>query len=132
MFHRPSGDQEDLYYFQAIEVNTETSGNYTFYSNSTIDTMGYFYRASFDPSLPLHNLITGNDDGAGQLQFRIQVAIQAGNTYILVITTNMRNVTGRFLIIAHGPAPVSFKSISITTTSRPILTCKLIICRVVQ
>jgi hypothetical protein len=58
-----------------------------------------------------------NDDGGSSLQFRIEVYLDPGNTYILVVTTHRESVTGIFTVIATGPASV--RLVSFTPTTRP-------------
>jgi len=89
-----------------------------------IDTIGYFYNSPFDPSTPMINLITDNDDdGAVAFQFRIEVNLETGRTYILVVTTQSESVTGKFSVSAVGSTSVSLTSIT-ASTSRPIVTRK--------
>ena len=96
-------------------------------SNSTIDTMVYFYDTSFDPSTPWVNLITeDDDDGDIHLQFRIQAYLQVGHIYILVVTTHRKSVLlGVSSSLPLVQARIGLVSI-IPSTSRPITTCKLL------
>jgi hypothetical protein len=81
-----------------------------------MDTYGYLYNDPFNPSYPSQNMIASDDDSNGNLQFRITRSLQAGYTYVLVVTTSSATVTGSFWITADGPAPVGLSSI--TTTSK--------------
>ena len=121
MFYRPQSLFNDLHYFQAIVVTVPTAGIYILKSISSIDTRGYFYRNSFDPSNATANLITDDDDSGGQLQFLIRANLEPGNTYILVVTTHREYVTGNFSVNVAGPALASLTSIT-PSTSRPIIT----------
>ncbi|CAF1065535.1 unnamed protein product [Rotaria sordida] len=122
IFYRPYGASDAYYYFQAIQITVPTTGIYMFTSNSDIDTRAYFYETSFDPSDPLINLITDDDDsGDIDYQFRLDVNLQSGRTYILVVTTHGRYTTGSFSVLAVGPASVGLQSIT-PSTSRPITT----------
>jgi hypothetical protein len=88
--------------------------------------VGYLYDSTFDPSNPLVNLITDNDDddsGFFSLQFRLEAFLLTGRTYILVVTSHRPSVTGTFSVSAVGPAPVSLTSIT-ASTSQPIITRK--------
>ena len=126
VFQRPDGDAGTSYYYEAIQVTIPTSGTYVFTSDSTIDTMGYLYNSSFDPSKPLKNLIMEDDDsGDIPLQFRMRVYLQSGRTYVLVVTTHWDVSTGSFSVSAFGPSPLSLVSIT-PSTSQPIVTCKFI------
>ncbi|CAF2050992.1 unnamed protein product [Rotaria magnacalcarata] len=113
----PGAVNERRFYFQAIEVTVSIPGIYTFQSNSTIDTMGYFYNSSFDPYNLTKNLIAKDDESGGQLQFRIDVPLESELTYILVVTTHFESITGTYSISAVGPAIVSLTSITPSTTS---------------
>ncbi|CAF4317101.1 unnamed protein product [Rotaria sp. Silwood2] len=120
IFQRVYGDSEYFYYYQAIQVTVPTSGTYTFTSDSDLDTMGYFYDPSFDPSVPTENLVTDDDDGGDiHAQFLIEAFLEAGRTYILVVTTHGESLTGSFSVSASGPASANFLSIT-PTTSQPI------------
>jgi hypothetical protein len=46
-----------------------TTGSYTFTCSSGIDTYGYLYQESFDPSYTSMNLIVQDDDGTGTRDF---------------------------------------------------------------
>ncbi|CAF3781040.1 unnamed protein product [Adineta steineri] len=94
------------YYYQAIRVTVPTSGTYIFTSTSSKDTFGCFYSDPVDPSYPSQNLITTDDDGAGNNQFRISAALQSTRTYVLIVTTYDVNIIGSFVITVNGPASV--------------------------
>jgi hypothetical protein len=126
VFNRPDGYPQEYYYFHAIQITVSTAGIYTFTSHSNMDTVGYLYDSSFDPSNPSANLIADDDNsGDGPRQFRIEAYLQGGRTYIVVVTTHEERVTGTFSISAVGPASVSLMSIT-PSTSRPIITRKLL------
>lgn len=125
IFYRPGGNAHDYYYYQAIQIAVSTNGPYIFTSNGSIDTRGYFYLGSFDPSDPTVHLITSDDDSGDGFQFRIQAFLHAGSTYILVVTTHREYATGNFGLLALGPASVNLMTI-IPTTSRPITTSKFL------
>jgi hypothetical protein len=115
MFSRPNS-YAGSYYYQTIQVTVYTTGTYTFTSTSSIDTYGCFYEVPFDPSYPSENLITYDDDSAGNGQFRISRSLQSFRTYVLVVTTWSNAATGSFLITAVGPALVGFTSITPSTS----------------
>jgi hypothetical protein len=107
IYRQPTGATEGYYYYQAIVVTVPGGGNYSFTSGSSLDTVGYFYSNSFDPYNPSVNLVTFDDNSGIETQFRIEVALQTGSTYILVVTTSQVCLTGLFWIKARGPASVS-------------------------
>jgi hypothetical protein len=80
---------------------------------------GYLYDYSFDPTYPFQNLITYDDDSAGDQQFQISRNQQYASTYVLVVTTYSNYVIGSFSIIAVGPVSVSMTLI-MPATSEPI------------
>jgi hypothetical protein len=127
IFYRPQSlTTNDYHYFQALQVTVSTAGTYVFRSHSGIDTRGYFYDSPFDPSNPSVNLIADNDDGGGQLQFRIEIYLVPGRTYDLVVTTHRQYVTGNFSVTAAGLGSVTLMSIT-PSTSHPITTRKFLI-----
>jgi hypothetical protein len=86
-----------------------------------MDIHGCFYNDSIDPSYPSQNLITSDGDGTSDRQFPINVDLQSGRTYVLVVTTYSDTVRENFSITAVGPASVDLTSIA-TSTNRPIKT----------
>lgn len=122
LYIRPEIDEvdEEGFYFEAFEISVETSGTYTLTSESDMDTMGFLYQDSFDPSVPTGNLVNEDDDnGEGVHQFSIEHYFEAGKTYILVVTTHETSETGDFTVKGFGPGSVSLTSFT-PTTSQPI------------
>ncbi|CAF3370116.1 unnamed protein product [Rotaria sp. Silwood2] len=123
-FTRQEGS--DSYYFEEIKVIPKRKGNYTFKSNSALDSFGCLYAVPFDPLNVTSNLLacaddddeTGKDD-----QFSISYLLEAGRTYILVFTTFEPAVKGSFTITVLGPARVSLIKTPVKSTSSPT-TCK--------
>ena len=102
-----------FYYFQAIQFNTSTIGNYIVASNSSMDTYGYIYEDSFISLRPTMHLISSDDDTADNHQFMFNITLQANASYILVVTTYTSRITGIFSIIATGPKSLNFSYIYI-------------------
>jgi len=125
IFYRPQSTTEDYHYYQALQVTITAAGTYVFTSTSGMDTRAYFYRPVFDPSNSTGNLIADNDDGADQFQFRLQVNLELGQTYVLVVTTHEEYVTGSFSVLATGPAYTNLLAIT-PSTSRPITARKFL------
>ncbi len=100
------------YYYEAIQLTVVEVGNYSFRSNSNFDTYGYIYKSNFNPLNPFENLLSKNDDGCRDGQFKLISYLQTGTTYILVVTTFSSNVTGDFQISVSGPQHVSLNHIS--------------------
>jgi len=135
MFSRAGGSGSNFYY-EAIRINVNTAGTYTFISQANtsqsigdtteayiftspssisqgiMDTFGYIYEYNFYPSNPPVNLLTQDDDGAGILQFRLTALLQSDRPYVLVFTTFQGGITGPFSIVASGPDNVIFNPIN--------------------
>jgi hypothetical protein len=106
--------KDTIYYYEAIQINVSTSGNYSIWSNSNIDTYGYIYDNSFNPSFPTQYLLL-YDDGAGNGQFMFTMTLHPLINYILVATTFLQNTIGEFTIYATGLAMLSFSRLYITS-----------------
>lgn len=135
VFARGGGSGSNFYY-EAIQINVYTAGTYRFISQSfasdnymdttdtysfatqsynsqgNIDSYGYIYQDSFNPSNPSMNLLKSDDDSAGNLQFGLTVLLQPDTTYVLVFTTFNQNVFGPFTIVASGPDNVILNAIT--------------------
>ncbi|CAF4609234.1 unnamed protein product, partial [Rotaria socialis] len=105
------------FYFEAIAVTPKRSGNYTFTSNSTIDSYGYLYTNPFDPLNTTSNLLVHADDNENETsdQFSLTCILQAGTSYTLIFTTFEAGVTGLFSVVAVGPGRVSLLRKNITS-----------------
>jgi hypothetical protein len=107
-YQRP-GKTEQNYYYHAIRIHVLWSGNYSIACNSSIDTYGYLYNENFYRTSPSLYLIASDDDGNGNGQFKLNVNLQAGTRYILVVTTFKAGVTGAFTV--YTAVGVSFSKI---------------------
>jgi hypothetical protein len=82
-----------------------------------MNTYGYLYNNSFDPSSPSQNLITPYYESNFDGQFPITYSLQSYQTYILVVATYLPDSTEELLLItAVGPSLVSMYSITVTTS----------------
>ncbi|CAF4171318.1 unnamed protein product, partial [Adineta steineri] len=107
-------DYPSYFFYQSIRINVTTTGAYTIFSDSPMDTYGFLYSNTFDPSFPDQNLMLYNDNAAApNNQFVLIATLQAMKQYTLVVTTYWPSNTGAFSIIEVGPASVGF---SIATT----------------
>ncbi|CAF1581071.1 unnamed protein product, partial [Adineta steineri] len=118
VFRRPGGSS-GYFYYQAIQVTVSTSGLYSFISTDAMDSFGCLYSDFVDPSYPSQNLISTDDDGAGNQQFRINATLQYGRTYVLIVTTFNTNKMGVYMITVNGPSSVILSTF-IPSTSRPM------------
>ena len=80
-----------------------------------MDTYGYLYNNTFDPTDLALNLLQSNDDGGESSQFLLSLVLQTTIDYILVATTFDPAITGVFSIIVQGPAAVSLTPINATS-----------------
>jgi hypothetical protein len=94
------------YFYEALAFNVSITGNYTFWSNSEINTYGYLYCDDFNPFQPLVNRLTEDDSRCGKGQFHIAHHLLRNMKYVLVVTTHGVNAAGRFWIISAGPTTV--------------------------
>ena len=103
-----------LYYYEAIMINVHTTGDYSISSNGTLNTYGYLYNDTFDPTYPSNNLLQMDDNGGGSNQFKISMVLSTMVDYILVVTTSRPSAKRAFSIIVQGPAVVSLSFINST------------------
>ena len=96
---------------QVLRVTARVSGTYTFVSDSSIDTYGYFFNHSVDPSDPSLNRVASVDNSGGNGQFLLRVNLTSGSSYVLIVTTFGGNITGSFSIRASGPSSVSLTAL---------------------
>ena len=101
-------------YYEARQVVVNMTGAYMFTSSSSMDTVGCLYQGSFNPSRVDDNLRSEDDESGGNGQFRFIDTLQAGVTYILVVTTYTNFTTGTFSVTVSGPRNVSFLSVNTT------------------
>jgi hypothetical protein len=118
VYHRRASSTSDEYYYDAITMNVFVSGTYSLTSRSSIDTYGYIYNNSFYPNNPEQNLLSMNDDGGDNKQFKFTIFLQPEITYILVVTTYSTEVTGSFLVVSSGPALITFTGTNTHRTSK--------------
>jgi hypothetical protein len=88
------------------------SGYYRLRSSTTVNTVGYIYKETFNTINFRENLLSENDDSCGGVQFKFILNLQVGTTYILVVTTYLPYNTGTFSILASGPSTVSLNRMS--------------------
>lgn len=107
------------FYYQTISIRVYFTGNYSIMSISSMDTYGYLYSSSFNPSNLNLNLVAQDDDSGGAVQFKLTVFLQTNINYVLVATTYSASVTGSFSIAVSGPSSVNLtQNGSISTTSQ--------------
>jgi hypothetical protein len=95
-----------------MRMTVITTGLYSIWSDSTVDTYGYIYKDNFDSLKPFENLFSQHSGSCNVGQFKLIIDLQADTTYILVVTTYRPNMTGNFSIFVSGPDNVTLSPIS--------------------
>ncbi|CAF3413444.1 unnamed protein product, partial [Rotaria sp. Silwood2] len=108
-----------VFHYEMLEIVVTLTGTYTFTCQSHADTYGYLYVNTFNSLNVNVNLIAQDNDNGGNFQFSITIVLQAGATYILVVTTYTPGVTTNFSITTSGPASIALPNITAMTTTSP-------------
>ncbi|MBQ9413715.1 MAG: Ig-like domain-containing protein, partial [Clostridia bacterium] len=83
-----------------------TTGTYIFESlleDESIDTYGYVYEINTDGSW---SHLSGNDDSGSYRNFKVELTLKAGITYVLKAKCYKEDVTGSFPVCLKMPRPV--------------------------
>ena len=96
-------------YYAVFEIRAVAASNYSFSSKSNTKTYGYIYNNIFYPNDPSVNLLTHENNTNRNGQFKMTVFLQAWTSYLLLVTTFTRNVTGNLSIAVSGPTKVSIR-----------------------
>jgi hypothetical protein len=110
------------YYYKAIDISVSSTGYYIIVSNNSMDTYGYLYTNTFDPTFSDAPSIAIDNDSGGNGQFRFLIQLQAMVSYILVVTTSEPNITGSFTITGIGLTSISFGPANISGKNSHYLT----------
>lgn len=95
------------FYYDLVSVTVTANGVYTIISVSKFDIYGYLYQDHFDSFNSSRNLIAFNDDGGGNLQFKISPNLLTTKLYYLVVTTYSAGVIGSYQILITGPGQLT-------------------------
>ena len=145
-----SGNSHEVYYlkdvvegnefyernYSSIKIVPDTDGAYTIKlddEGTTInDTFIILYKDSFDPSEPLTNFISCNDDSTsyavnddGTSNLRSDLPDQTlikGNTYFVIVTSFNNGETGTINFNVTGPGNLSYVEVDPTDDTAPTLT----------
>lgn len=101
--------------YDVFSFSVDTSSSYVFNSTSPYDNYGFLYQGSFNPATPLANVIIGDDDGAGNGDYRFTTNLTTGTNYFLVSTGFSNTQFGAFTTTIDGVGNVNPTS----TTSVP-------------
>ena len=93
---------------ESVEITVSVAGTYTFQSTAAggWDNYSFLYPDSFDPLLPLSNILIGNDDNPNIGLSGFSLNLLAGTTYIYVTTGFENSDQGAYSIDASGPGDV--------------------------
>ncbi|CAF1338358.1 unnamed protein product [Adineta steineri] len=108
----PDNCSNSNFYYEAIKINVSVAGTYTIACSSSIDTYGFLFNTTFDPTHPTENLLLYDDDGAGNQQFKLVYFLQPSINYTVIATTYAPFISGSFSLIVTGPGVVYFTRIS--------------------
>jgi len=103
------------YYYEALEINVNTSGYYVFSSESSLNTYGYLYEHQFNPYAPIDTSLARSDDSCDNDQFEILVYLKFNITYTLVVTTHDIDEQGPFAVFVEGPDEIEIRQMSMYT-----------------
>ncbi|CAF1097963.1 unnamed protein product [Adineta steineri] len=104
-------DLQDFYY-ESIQVKVIETGYYTFRGSGDIDPYGSIYKNKFNSLDPSENLLDQDYDSGSDIQFKLNVRLNGGMTYILVVTTFDSKETGKFSIVVLGNNEVLLERLS--------------------
>ena len=102
------------HYYEALEINVNTSGFYMFSSESSFNTIGYLYEHEFNPYDSIDNSLAQSDDYCYNGQLRIIAYLKFNITYTLIVTTSYvsANQQGPFSVFVKGPDAIEIKQMS--------------------
>ena len=106
------------HYYEALEINVNTSGFYMFSTESSLNTIGYLYEHEFNPYDSIDNSLARSHDFCDDNQLRITAYLKLNITYILIITTDYAyaNEQGPFSVFVKGPDAIEIKQMSMYTS----------------
>ncbi|CAF1136684.1 unnamed protein product [Adineta steineri] len=104
--------QKENFYYESIQVKVIESGYYSFRGSGDIDPYGSIYKAKFNPLDSSENLFDQDYDRCSDLQFKLNIYLEVGMTYVLIVTTYESNETGNFSIGVMGKNQVILQRLS--------------------
>ena len=102
------------HYYEALEVNVNTSGFYIFSTESSLNIIGYLYEHQFNPYDSIDNSFARSDDLCYDDQLKLIAYLKLNITYTLIVTTQYTDVDeqGPFSLFLKGPDVVKVKQMS--------------------
>jgi len=102
------------HYYEAFEINVNTSGFYMFSTEGYLNAYGYLYEHQFNLYDSIDTSLAQSDHLCYNDQLRIMTYLKFNITYTLVITTHYADVDerGPFSLFVKGPYEVKIKQMS--------------------
>ncbi|CAF1085187.1 unnamed protein product [Adineta steineri] len=103
----PQSNQLDIPYVKVTE-----SGYYTFRGSGSIDPYGSIYKNKFNPLEPWENLLSQEYAHGSDIQFKLDIYLDVGMIYVLVMTTFGSKETGEFSFVVLNQNEVILERLS--------------------
>ena len=106
------------HYYEAFEINVNTSAFYMFSTESSLNAYGYLYEHQFNLYDSIDTSLAQSDHLCYDDQLRIITYLKFNITYILIITTHYAyaNQKGPFSVFVKGPDAIEIKQMSMYTS----------------
>ncbi|CAF3765008.1 unnamed protein product [Adineta steineri] len=117
--------QNELFYYESIQVKVNKSGYYSFRGSGDIDPYGSIYKNKFNPLDPSENLFDQDYARYSNIQFKFDILLNVDMVYVLVVTTFDSKETGKFLIVVLSENKVTLERLSTPVNIQLIYSSKL-------
>ena len=105
------------HYYEALEINVNTSGFYMFSTEGYLNTYGYLYEHQFNPYDSIDTSLARSDHVCDDDQLKIMTYLNFNVRYILIVTTSYAypEQQGPFSLFVEGPNEIKIKQMSMYT-----------------
>ncbi|CAF0941761.1 unnamed protein product [Adineta steineri] len=117
--------QNELFYYESIQVKVNKSGYYSFRGSGDIDPYGSIYKNKFNPLDPSENLFDQDYARYSNIQFKFDILLNVDMIYVLVVTTFDSKETGKFLIVVLSENKVILERLSTPVNIQLMYSSKL-------
>ena len=94
--------------YDVVDFSVGSAGSYSLTLDTAFDSFLTLYSGSFDPSSPLTNALTANDDALGGFgNAEIVFNLLTGTSYFAVVTAFGNGVSGAYALTISGPGTVT-------------------------
>jgi hypothetical protein len=97
----------DAVAYTQYTFTVDTSGEYTFQVTADYDSVVLLYETSFDPADVTTNFLNGNDDNVSTTTSATWGELEAGSTYVFVVTGYDNTEAGAYSLTIGGPGLIS-------------------------